>query len=93
MVIWLLPRSVSFKGAIQTLEAFQPVIELQAAHDTVHRVRLYRLLLDAIPTHRVSDRPDSWTGRGSGGQRANSPQEGRYPQILFVRAGSPAFPG
>ena len=27
----ILPRSISFKGAIQTLEAFQPVIELQGS--------------------------------------------------------------
>lgn len=59
----LLPRSVSFKGAIQTLEAFQPVIELQAARNTIDRVRLYRLLLDAIATHRVSDRPDRFEPR------------------------------
>ncbi len=59
----LLPRSVSFKGAIQTLEAFQPVIELQAARNTVNRVRLYRLLLDAIATHRVAARPDRYEPR------------------------------
>jgi hypothetical protein len=55
----LLPRSISFKGAIQTLEAFQPVIELQAAH----RLRLYQDLLDAIATHRVADRPDRFEPR------------------------------
>jgi hypothetical protein len=27
----LVPRSISFKGTMQTLEAFQPVIELQTA--------------------------------------------------------------
>jgi hypothetical protein len=59
----LLPRTVSFKGAIQTLEAFQPVIELQARHNTFDRARLYRLLLDAIATHRVGDRPDRYEPR------------------------------
>ena len=59
----LLPRSISFKGAIQTLEAFQPVIELQAAHDAAHRLRLYHDLLDAIATHRVADRPDRFEPR------------------------------
>ena len=59
----LLPRSISFKGAIQTLEAFQPVIELQAAHDTAHRLRLYHDLLAAIATHRVADRPDRFEPR------------------------------
>jgi len=59
----LLPRSISFKGAIQTLEAFQPVIDLQAAHDPVHCFRLYQVLLDAIATHRVSERPDRFEPR------------------------------
>src|ERR1700734_2109266 len=34
----LVPRSISFKGAIQTLEAFQPVIEYQSAQGTAHRL-------------------------------------------------------
>src|SRR6516162_8312134 len=59
----ILPRSISFKGAIQTLEAFQPMIELQAAHDPAHRLRLYQDLLDAIATHRVADRPDRYEPR------------------------------
>jgi len=52
------PRSISFKGAIQTLDAFQPVIALQAEGDAECRSRLYQQLLDAIATHRVADRPD-----------------------------------
>jgi len=59
----LVPRSISFKGAIQTLEAFQPVIDLQATHGPVHRLQLYRHLLDAIATHRVADRPDRFEPR------------------------------
>jgi len=59
----LLPRSISFKGAIQTLEAFQPLIELQAGHDAKHRLRLYQDLLQAIATHRVADRPDRFEPR------------------------------
>ena len=31
------PRSISFKGAIQTLEAFQPVIAIQGQHDSAFR--------------------------------------------------------
>jgi hypothetical protein len=57
------PRSLSFKGAIQTLEAFQPVIALQGEHDTAHRLCLYQILLDAIATHRVADRPDRYEPR------------------------------
>jgi hypothetical protein len=34
------------------------VTELPAAHNTVHRLRLYQNLLDAIATHRVANRPD-----------------------------------
>lgn len=59
----ILPRSISFKGAIQTLEALQPVIELQAGRDTVRRFRLYQELLAAIATHRVADRPDRFEPR------------------------------
>jgi Transposase DDE domain len=57
------PRSLSFKGAIQTLEAFQPVIALQGEHDAAHRLSLYQILLDAIATHRVADRPDRYEPR------------------------------
>jgi hypothetical protein len=59
----ILPRSISFKGAIQTLEAFQPVIELQAARGPAHRLRLYHDLLYAVATHRVADRPDRFEPR------------------------------
>jgi hypothetical protein len=57
------PRSLSFKGAIQTLEAFQPVIALQGEQNSAHRLSLYRKLLDAIATHRVADRPDRYEPR------------------------------
>ena len=57
------PRSISFKGAIQTLEAFQPVIAMQGQHDSAFRTKLYRQLLDAIATHRVADRPDRFEPR------------------------------
>jgi IS4 transposase len=59
----LVPRSISFKGAIQTLEAFQPVIEYQSAQGTAHRLRIYHDLLRAIATHRVADRPDRFEPR------------------------------
>jgi hypothetical protein len=57
------PRSLSFKGAIQTLEAFQPVIALKTEYDAANRLRLYHDLLDAIATHRVADRPDRYEPR------------------------------
>ena len=57
------PRSISFKGAVQTLEAFQPVIALQGEHDSAFRRNLYQHLLDAIAIHRVADRPDRYEPR------------------------------
>lgn len=52
------PRSISFKGAVQTLEAFQPVIAMQGEHASAFRTQIYQQILDAIATHRVADRPD-----------------------------------
>jgi hypothetical protein len=52
------PRSISFKGAVQTLEAFQPVIAIQGDHAPAYRMQVYQHLLDAIAVHRVADRPD-----------------------------------
>jgi hypothetical protein len=57
------PRSISFKGAMQTLEAFQPLLEFEAAGDAARRLPLYLNLLDAIATHRVADRPDRYEPR------------------------------
>ena len=57
------PRSVSFKGAMQTLAAFQPLLEFGAAGGAADRLRLYRDLLDAIAAHRVADRPDRYEPR------------------------------
>lgn len=57
------PRSISLKGAIQTLEAFQPLIAIQGQHDFALRMILYQQLLDAIATHRVADRPDRFEPR------------------------------
>ena len=51
------PRSISFKGAVQTLAAFQPVIALQGEEDAEFRKVVYEELLDAIASHRVGDRP------------------------------------
>jgi hypothetical protein len=57
----LAPRSISFKGTIQTVEAFQPIIE--RAHNPAHRIELCRHLLDAIATHQVADRPNRFEPR------------------------------
>lgn len=57
------PRSISFTGAMQTLEAFQPLLEFGATQDAAGRLSLYHDLLDAIATHRVGDRPDRYEPR------------------------------
>jgi Transposase DDE domain len=59
----VVPRAISFKGALQTLEAFQPLLELGAGRDAARRLRLCHDLLDAIATHRVADRPDRYEPR------------------------------
>jgi hypothetical protein len=57
------PRTISFKGAVQSLEAFQPLIAVQGERDWTHRLQLYQKLLDAVATHRVADRPDRFEPR------------------------------
>ena len=57
------PRSISFKGTVQTLEAFQPVIALQGEGDADSRRILYEQLLDAVACHRVADRPNRYEPR------------------------------
>jgi hypothetical protein len=59
----VLPRSISFTGAMQTLEACQPLLEFGTARDAAGRLRLYHDLLDAIASHRVADRPDRYEPR------------------------------
>jgi DDE family transposase len=57
------PRTISFKGTIQTLEAFQPLIAMQGRHDAAFREHLYQHLLDAVASHRVADRPNRYEPR------------------------------
>ncbi|MBY0457252.1 MAG: IS4 family transposase, partial [Gemmataceae bacterium] len=53
------PRSISFTGAMQTLEAFEPLLA-KGPMRTAERRALYQQVLDAIATHRVADRPDRY---------------------------------
>ncbi len=53
----LQPRSVSFKGAVQTPLAFQPVLAALGDGDPVRCRQVYRRALDAVTAHRVGDRP------------------------------------
>ncbi|MHB8954539.1 MAG: hypothetical protein ACYC4U_16330 [Pirellulaceae bacterium] len=48
---------------LQTLEAFQPLIDFQDQRGSLHRLNLYQHLLDAIAVHRVADRPDRFEPR------------------------------
>jgi hypothetical protein len=57
------PRSISFKGTMQVLEAFQPLIAYQAHWGFLHRESLYQHVLRAIAVHRVADRPDRFEPR------------------------------
>ena len=59
----ILPRSISFKGTLQALEAFQPLIEYREHLGAADRAELYQHLLHAVATHRVGDRPDRFEPR------------------------------
>ena len=52
------PRTISFKGTLQTLEAFQPLLDFQGHRGASFRATLYEQLLKSIALHRVADRPD-----------------------------------
>ena len=57
------PRSISFKGAVQTLEAFQPVMALNGERDFAFFGILCQHLLDTIAKQRVGDRPGRYEPR------------------------------
>ena len=59
----LQPREISFKGTIQTLQAFQPLISFQGHKGAACRRQLYLQLLEAVATHRVANRPDRFEPR------------------------------
>ena len=57
------PRSISFKGAMQTIEAFRPLIAIQGQQNAKVRSAIYSQILDALVVHRVGDRPDRFEPR------------------------------
>jgi len=57
------PRTISFKAALQTLEAFQPLIDFHGHRGSSFRFSLYQALLDSIARHRVADRPNRYEPR------------------------------
>lgn len=73
----ILPRTISFKGTVQTLQAFQPM--LQRATDAQIGV-FCRHMLDALVGHRVGNRPDRHEPR----RRKRRPKP--YPLLMVPRA-------
>jgi len=57
------PRTLSFKGTLQTLEAFQPLIAYIGRRGHQLREQFFQELLDAIAVHRVANRPDRFEPR------------------------------
>lgn len=57
----LLPREVSFTGALQTFNAFRPL--LQVARSEAEALRLWLAMIWAIGQHEVGDRPDRYEPR------------------------------
>ena len=57
------PRTISFKGAMQILDAFQPLIDFQGHRGHAFRLNLYQQILNAIALHRVADRPNRFEPR------------------------------
>ena len=73
------PRTISFKGALQVLEAFQPLIDFQGHRGDSFRATLYRQLLDCISQHRVADRPDRFE------PRYKKRRSKRYAELILPR--------
>ena len=69
----LLPRSISFKGTLQTIEAFQPLIDFNGQSELSARASIYQNILDAIAVHRVAHRPDRFEPRARKRRYKNYP--------------------
>ena len=74
------PRTISFKGAVQTLEAFQPLIAAEEDREGVRQIHIYQELLDAVATHRVADRPDRFE------PRKRKRREKKYERMMKPRS-------
>lgn len=57
------PRTISFKGTLQILDAFHPIIAIKEQKETMALENMYRQMLDAVAIHRVADRPDRFEPR------------------------------
>ncbi|RWX46671.1 transposase, IS4 family [Candidatus Electrothrix aarhusensis] len=72
----ILPREISFKGTVQTLEAFRDKIFLMAKKKLPG---LYRVLLKAVAEYRVGNRP------GRSEPRAVKRRPKAYPRLTVPR--------
>ena len=72
------PDEVSFSGALQALNAFLP--SLRAAATAAEAARRWQVLLEAIGSHRVGNRPDRYE------PRAKKRRPKRYPRLKEPRA-------
>jgi putative transposase len=72
------PDELSFKGALQTINAFLP--HLRQAQTQEEAERLWQVLLRAIGTHVVGNRPDRYEPR----KRKRRPKN--YPRLKEPRA-------
>lgn len=57
------PRTISFKGSLQTLKSFQPLIDFQGHRGRAFRLHLYGQLINCIAQHRVGNRPGRFEPR------------------------------
>lgn len=73
------PRTLSFKAAMQTLEAFQPLISYRTRCRSHLRDAIYRRMLGCIAAHKVADRP----GRVEPRQLKRRPK--RYQWMMVPR--------
>jgi hypothetical protein len=72
------PEEISFKGALQTLNAFLP--QWQGALTMVERLELWQRILSAVARHRVGQRPDRYEPRVKKRRPKN------YPRLRVPRA-------
>ncbi|MEM8732775.1 MAG: IS4 family transposase [Planctomycetota bacterium] len=54
----ILPRTISFKGTLQILEAFQALLSLTPIRTAAVRIEMFKRLIEAVAEHRVADRPN-----------------------------------
>ena len=59
----VLPRTISFKATIQTMEAFQPLLAFHGLYCKPILGQLFQLVIDIVVANRVANRPDRFEPR------------------------------